>query len=213
MASWDHDDLKSKGDDFPGMKMMSEREKQAAAQGCDAFITTPPCKGKPGGDCLHCWCDRSNPERVRYICTVTQRLPNVTGNVGAQGARTQASADRASMTAGSARVFDTGATRDTDDNKLDYEGFLSPLVLERYAEYMHGKRFIKDLPRRDSDNWQKGMPLAVYMKSLWRHFVDVWKEHRGLATKEGIEDALCAVLFNTMGYLHEYLKAKRGHQG
>jgi len=34
------------------------------------------------------------------------------------------------------RTFDTGATRDTEDGKLDYEGFLSGRVLKRYAEYM-----------------------------------------------------------------------------
>src|SRR5687768_9111242 len=32
--------------------------------------------------------------------------------------------------ASAARTFSTGATRDTDNGKLDYEAFLSPLVLE-----------------------------------------------------------------------------------
>jgi len=31
---------------------------------------------------------------------------------------------------GTIRQFTTGATRDTSDGKLDYEGFISPLVLE-----------------------------------------------------------------------------------
>jgi len=35
------------------------------------------------------------------------------------------------------RTFASGATRDADDHKLDFEGFLSPFVLERYAQYMH----------------------------------------------------------------------------
>src|SRR5687768_4320669 len=34
------------------------------------------------------------------------------------------------------REFETGATRNLDNGKLDYEGFLSPLVMERFAEYM-----------------------------------------------------------------------------
>jgi hypothetical protein len=104
------------------------------------------------------------------------------------------------------RKFDTGATRDTEAGKLDYEGFLSPLVLERYAQYMDKHRTQPDGGRRDSDNWQKGIPRDAYMKSLWRHFMDVWKLHRGLSASVCIQEALCAVLFNAMGYLHECLK-------
>jgi len=104
------------------------------------------------------------------------------------------------------RKFDTGATRDTDANKHDYEGFLSPLVIEAFGRYMTKHRVQSDGTLRDSDNWQKGIPRDVYMKSAWRHFLDWWKEHRGLGSREGMEDALCGVLFNVMGYLHESLK-------
>lgn len=107
------------------------------------------------------------------------------------------------------RKFETGATRDTDQGKLDYEGFLSPLALERYAEYMNENRIQADGKLRDSDNWQKGIPLTAYIKSLWRHFFDVWKEHRGISTDSGLERALCGIIFNAMGYLHEVLKAKQ----
>jgi hypothetical protein len=110
------------------------------------------------------------------------------------------------------RTFDTGATRDSETDKLDYEGFLSPVVLHRYAEYMHTHRIQADGSLRDSDNWQKGIPLAAYMKSLWRHVMDVWGHHRGLGPARSvtdtslIEDALCAVIFNASGYLHELIK-------
>ncbi len=107
------------------------------------------------------------------------------------------------------RTFDTGATRDVDQDKYDYEGFLSPLVLERYARYMHKHRTQADGNLRDSDNWQKGMPKTAYMKSGWRHFFDWWSEHRGVPSREGLEDALCALLFNVSGYLLEVLKEKR----
>jgi hypothetical protein len=109
----------------------------------------------------------------------------------------------------SVREFETGATRDTDNGKLDYEGFLSPLVVERYAEYLHSHRFQKDGTLRASDNWQKGIPLTAYMSSGWRHFMDWWKAHRGYETPEDIETALCAVIFNASGYLHELLKEKQ----
>jgi len=104
------------------------------------------------------------------------------------------------------RKFKTGATRDTTKNKPDYEGFLSPLVIERYGKYMHKHREQADGKLRDSDNWQKGMPKDCYIKSGFRHFMDLWKEHRKITTKDGIEEALCALLFNIMGYLHEHLK-------
>ncbi len=114
------------------------------------------------------------------------------------------------------REFNTGATRDTDQGKLDFEGFLSPLVLERYAQFMNKNRKQADGKLRDSDNWQKGIPLVVYMKSMWRHFMDVWKYHRGngkdlytVSTDDEInlaEEALCAVIFNASGYLYELLK-------
>lgn len=100
-------------------------------------------------------------------------------------------------------MFETGATRDLDDNKYDFEGFLSPLVLERYAQYMHQHRKQADGQLRASDNWQKGIPKDAYMKSGWRHFFAWWAGHR---KGQIIEDDLCALLFNIMGYLHEHLK-------
>ena len=107
---------------------------------------------------------------------------------------------------GEVRRFETGATRDTEKDKLDYEGFLSPWVLERYARYMHKHREQSDGNLRDSDNWQKGMPKSAYIKSMWRHLMDLWFGHRGEFSQEGTEEALCAIIFNAMGYLHELLR-------
>jgi hypothetical protein len=106
------------------------------------------------------------------------------------------------------RNFDTGATRNVDNSKPDYEGFLSPLALKRFAEYMNANRVQADGKVRDSDNWQKGIPLESYMKSGFRHFFDWWQNHRGIAADEDIEVALCALMFNAQGYLHEIMKAK-----
>ncbi len=103
------------------------------------------------------------------------------------------------------RTFDTGATRDTEDGKLDYEGFLSPLALQRYAEYMHEHRVQKDGTLRDADNWQAGIPLDVYAKSEWRHHMEFWSLHRGVGEGD-IEASICATIFNLFGYLHEVLK-------
>lgn len=117
---------------------------------------------------------------------------------------------------GTTRRFTTGATRDTGQDKLDFDGFLSPLVLQRFAEYMHKHRHLSDGSLRDSDNWQKGMPLEVYMKSAWRHFFDAWSRHRQMFDLNDQElcdipppevvESLCALLFNIQGYLHVTLQ-------
>ena len=106
------------------------------------------------------------------------------------------------------RQFDTGATRNEDAEQPDYEGFLSPLVIERFGEYMNKNRVQADGKLRDSDNWQKGIPFVSYMKSGWRHWFAWWKYHRLGGPPEVVEEALCGLLFNAMGYLHEHLKDK-----
>ena len=107
------------------------------------------------------------------------------------------------------REFKSGATRDTEEGKLDFEGFFSPIVMEKFAEYMNRHRKQSDGVLRDSDNWQKGFGkdhFKVCMKSWWRHFFDTWKEHRGLKSSEGMEEALMGSLFNNMAYAHEYFE-------
>lgn len=105
------------------------------------------------------------------------------------------------------RKFESGANRNDDSDKLDYEGFLSPLALFWFGCYMHRNRFLEDGSLRDSDNWKKGIPLDSYMKSLFRHFMDVWFAHsESNLNQQTIEDALCGVLFNAFGYLHEVIK-------
>jgi len=109
------------------------------------------------------------------------------------------------------RKFESGATRDSDEGKLDYEGFISPMVLRRYALYMHRHRKQADGEVRDSDNWQKGIPKEQYMKSLIRHTVDLWWEYRmgwGEEVSQRIDELCCAVMFNVMGYLHERLAGR-----
>jgi hypothetical protein len=105
------------------------------------------------------------------------------------------------------RVFNTGATRNDNNDKFDYEGFLSPFVLERYAQYLHKHRKQTDGKMRDADNWQKGIPTEAYMESLLRHVMEVWKDHRGAeCSEEEFQDSLCAIIFNAMGYLFEEIK-------
>lgn len=110
------------------------------------------------------------------------------------------------------RVFETGATRNVDDDKLEYEGFESALVTKRYAEYMHLHRRQADGQLRDPDNWQKGIPKAAYVKSLVRHVQDLrlhWDGAADEAVDQDLESVLCAVLFNTKGLLFELIKERR----
>ena len=110
------------------------------------------------------------------------------------------------------RKFETGATRDTDAGKLDYEGFDSPLVNKRYAQYMHMHRKQADGSLRSADNWQKGIPKEAYMSSLVRHMEDVkliWDDYPEEAVDPDMESVLCAVLFNVKGLLFEILKNKK----
>ena len=110
---------------------------------------------------------------------------------------------------GEIRKFETGATRDTDAGKLDFEGFESPIVEMRYAEYMHKHRQMPDGSLRESDNWQKTYGEKHYdtfIKSLARHYVDLRLEHDGFQSREGVEAALCGIIFNAKSYLYKILK-------
>jgi hypothetical protein len=113
------------------------------------------------------------------------------------------------------RKFETGAMRDDCADKLDFEGFMSPIVELSFAEYMHKHRVQTDGELRDSDNWQKGIPFEQYLKSLFRHLVDVWlitRGEHGLA-REDLESALCAMKFNINGLLYEYLNGRGPRDG
>jgi len=116
------------------------------------------------------------------------------------------------------RAFDTGATRDTAEGKLDPEGFTHPKVMEQYYKYMNMNRLQSDGKLRDSDNWQKGIDMTVYMKSLTRHYQEMWQTYRTHQRFEGSEmemsrdkqieymSAMCGIVFNIQGFMLEWLK-------
>lgn len=116
-----------------------------------------------------------------------------------------------SSTQGESRYFATGAYRDTNINKFQYFGFFSPVVMQRYAEYMHKHRIQSDGNMRASDNWKKGIDIPTYWDSLVRHQIDLWliMDGREDLARESIDDTLCAIMFNTMGILFERLRNKQ----
>ena len=107
-----------------------------------------------------------------------------------------------------AREFPTGATRSDDSAKPNYIGYLSPLVIERFGRYMLEHQYGG---QRSADNWKKGITPQAYLESMARHFLHVWAIHEAPAsspirTRPELIEALCALLFNVQGYLHEFLK-------
>jgi len=111
------------------------------------------------------------------------------------------------------RQFDTGATRNLEVDP-DYHGFFSPLAMHAYGEYMHAHRLQSDGTMRESDNWQKGMPIDTYVRSLVRHVHDVQLEYDGwdgLVREDAHEPSalrahLSAIIFNAQAWLHEIMK-------
>lgn len=113
----------------------------------------------------------------------------------------------------SIRKFETGATRDTIQGKLDYVRALSPIVLQRYVQYLDAHRLQPDGNMRDFDNWKKGIPIDAYFSGLGRHFMAVWLLAQGFPAEDNhgpvtLEDSLSAIIFNASGWLHELLKIK-----
>lgn len=108
----------------------------------------------------------------------------------------------------SMRTFETGATRDTEQDKLDWEGFLSPIALWHFAAYMHKHRHQADGTLRDSDNWQLGFTRKSYVKSLIRHVWDFWMEWDQDKDEAIMTELLAAILFNCQGLLYEMALAR-----
>ena len=111
------------------------------------------------------------------------------------------------------RTFSSGATRDTAKGKLSYVKALSPIVLQRYVQYLDGHRKQPDGSMRDFDNWKQGIPEETYLDGLGRHFVAAWLLAQGFSAEDNhgpvtLEDTLCAILFGASGLLHELLMKK-----
>ncbi len=107
--------------------------------------------------------------------------------------------------------FGTGATRSSDTGKIDFEGHISPFVLQVFGEYMNAHRVQRDGKIRGSDNWQSGIPMHRYVKSLIRHVIEFWTMWRGAEVKNPdangkpftFQEVLSAILFNVMGIIFE----------
>jgi len=98
---------------------------------------------------------------------------------------------------GERRKFNTGAQRDVVDGKGRYD-LISPIMIERLAKLLQ-----RGAEKYNDRNWEKGMPLSVYMDSGMRHLFKFLEGHRD-------EDHLIAAIWNLQALLHIEEMVKRG---
>lgn len=108
--------------------------------------------------------------------------------------------------------FTGGAMRSNGAARIDPLGYISPKAMQVYYDYMLRNQQLPDGRRRRSDNWKAGMPVPRYATSLLRHTHDFHTQWDDLkhgsapddyATLQLMREALCGLVFNAMGMLHE----------
>jgi len=102
------------------------------------------------------------------------------------------------------RVFETGAMRDSDNDKEDYIESISWIALQRYCKYMKTQE-----SKYGRGNWKKGIPIEEYEKSLFRHIQKYIANKYDNANLEPEIDHLSAALFNLQGLIHEIEKLNK----
>lgn len=114
------------------------------------------------------------------------------------------------------REWKSGGKRDTVEGKLQYSKFFHPIVLRRFAKYMHKARKMRDGSYREGNNWQKGFGDTleehsdICMESLMRHFMDVWLFHEDTEdVGVDLDESLCGVIFNAMAWLLKLLESRQ----
>lgn len=98
---------------------------------------------------------------------------------------------------GERRQFATGAQRDVVTGKGRYD-LISPIMIDRLAQLLQ-----RGAEKYDDRNWEKGMPLSVYVDSGLRHLYKFLEGHRD-------EDHLIAAIWNLQALLHIEEMVKRG---
>ena len=98
---------------------------------------------------------------------------------------------------GKRRKFETGAVRDTGNDKPRFE-LISPLAEERLAEWLR----LGSL-KYSSRNWEKGIPQSVCLASAKRHI-------HAFEIGDVSEDHLAALMCNAMFLTHNDEAIKMG---
>lgn len=98
---------------------------------------------------------------------------------------------------GKRRKFIKGAVRDVVKGKGRFD-LISPIALMRLA-----KHYENGAGKYDDRNWEKGIPLSVYLDSAERHLNRFKEGHCE-------EDHMTAVAWNAFGLVHTEEMIKRG---
>ncbi len=137
------------------------------------------CSGAPSGrvtlhscnDCDYAWTSYSEGSVQCEICGYTP----ITGIYTTKDS-------------GKRESFESGAVRDTQDNKPRYD-LIPPKGLRRVADV-----YARGAVKYDDHNWRKGMPSSRFMASLLRH-VEAYR--RG----ERDEDHIAQAIFNALALI------------
>jgi len=89
------------------------------------------------------------------------------------------------------------AVRDVSTGKGRYD-LISPIAMQRLADH-----YENGATKYDPRNWEKGMPLSVFLDSMERHMTKFREGHRE-------EDHMSAVGWNAFGLIHTEEMIKRG---
>lgn len=100
--------------------------------------------------------------------------------------------------------FASGAIRDSQVGKADYIETIPWIAMERYAQYMTGKK-----SKYGSGNFKKGIDIESYEKSMVRHVQKYLANKYEGGTVEKEEDHISAIIFNALGILYEEERAKQ----
>jgi len=98
---------------------------------------------------------------------------------------------------GQRETFDTGAVRDTTENKIRPDLF-SPMAMERIGEWLRLGSI-----KYGEYNWMKGIPVSRCFQSLYRHLLKYQQNDRS-------EDNMTAIAANAMMIIHFEENIKRG---
>ncbi len=90
---------------------------------------------------------------------------------------------------GKRQSFDTGAVRDTQEDKPRYD------LIPSTALYRVAMHYAKGAIKYSERNWEKGMPFSRFYASLFRHMM-------AFAMGEEKEDSLAGVVFNALAIMH-----------
>lgn len=96
------------------------------------------------------------------------------------------------------RKFETGAIRDSENEKEDYVETISWRAMKRYAKYMTAQK-----KKYGEGNFKKGIPVDAYERSLLRHIQKYLENKYEGGNVEKDFDHLSAIVFNTFGIMHE----------